>query len=277
MKMTNPSTIDKRLWKEIGKVDQKMHPWIVVLGVSLLGILGCFESIAIYRERSHGTPNWLTIVATVTFGIAVIAFLALYMIGRAAMAHFAPVFKMLYAETPARIRLNKENPPPIEEGERATKTLAAYTFIVLACFAAIITAYFASTSELFAVSMMLVITAICAFSASRAFAELKKSEEPLPLVSWICQFQPENHIVEIAFQMPPDFNSPPVQERIQVAAKAILRNFTVEGLQEALELGLTKDVLELKIPVFRIQILAIDKVAVPVKVEEKKKDPSIYF
>lgn len=116
----------------------------------------------------------------------------------------------------------------------------------------------------------------CWYFLIRLGDKAKKLDEPIPLTSWVSSFGTQGHVVEMAFQVPAEFNTPEVRERVQIAARAILRKLKAHGLQDALEEGLAGEVFEMKIPVFRIQILAIKNVVVTV-FKTPEKDPSLYI
>jgi hypothetical protein len=86
----------------------------------------------------------------------------------------------------------------------------------------------------------------------------KALSQPIPLASWTNIFSAKGHSIEIAFQLPGEFNRADIRERIQIGTRAAVRDFTPEELQEKLERNLSRDVTELNIPVFRIQILSVD-------------------
>jgi hypothetical protein len=177
-------------------------------------------------------------------------------------------------ESPPATRPNTENPPPVIQ-KFGPKQVMAYAFIFISFSIAGLAVWLYVTDVVALVALLSLIT-IPAVYALDAVGK-KKAGEPLPLVSWPCELKAGGHTIELAFQMPPEYKTPQTQERIVVATRVILRNFNAETLQDTLETGLFKDVRELKIPVFRIQILAIDKVAVPVPAPVKEKEKSVYI
>lgn len=94
-----------------------------------------------------------------------------------------------------------------------------------------------------------------------------------PLASQIFCFQASGHTVEVAFQFPPEFASQHVQERIHIAARAALRTSSPDKVEETLDRFLTPEIDELGIPVFRVQLLNIQKPPDSVK----PNIPSIYI
>ena len=104
----------------------------------------------------------------------------------------------------------------------------------------------------------------------------KKSDvllRPLSLTSWTAFFNVPGHVLEIAFQYPPEHASQQLQERVQIATKAALRNFKPEELQQILEVALSPEIDELGIPVFRVQVLSVTMVTAPIK----DKGSSLYI
>jgi hypothetical protein len=177
-------------------------------------------------------------------------------------------------ETPSVLRPNTENPPPIDE-KIGPKQIIARTLLLIPLVIAELAVILFVRNNPALIALLVLITILQVYVLE--WVGEKKRGEPIPLVSWLCEFKPEGHTIELAFQIPPECNTLQTQERIRVATRAILRNFNAETLQDTLETGLFKDVSELKIPVFRIQILAIDKVVVPEPVKEKQKEPTVYI
>jgi hypothetical protein len=169
-------------------------------------------------------------------------------------------------------RPNTENPPPIKQEFGLTQAIACVFIFIL--FTIPMLAVLVYVKNIAAIILLLALISIPEFYALESVVKEKRGE-PIPLVSWRSEFKTGGHTIELAFQMPGEYNTPQTQERIGIATRAILRNFNAETLQDTLETGLFKDVSELRIPVFRIQILAIDKVAGPVP--EPVKEKSVYI
>lgn len=173
-------------------------------------------------------------------------------------------------QTESAPRPNTKNPPPI--APRGPEGAIAQ-ILLLILLGIMIWVLLEGTIRNMAMALLVLISFIrMALSGSP-----EKPREPFPLVSWFCEYKTEGHTIELAFQMPPEYNTPQTRERIGVATRVILRNFKAETLQDTLETSLFKEVSELKIPVFRIQILAIDKVAVPTPEPAKEKEKSLYI
>jgi len=270
----------EKLIKDLGReLELAQQRWNSAFRVWLSGFLGSLAvMVLLYFYFRH---TWALVLAfipcSISGALCGVRFVDAYAMGDVYAKAWEHLGVLSHAPAPSPPpRPNTENPPAMKS-KFGLKQFIPYALIcipfVIAMFA--IVAYVKSSVAL--LGLLLLLTLISALALDRLTSQ--KPREPIPLVSWICEFMVASHSVELAFQMPTECNTLAVQERIRVTTKAILRNFKEEGLQETLEQGLTKDVLELKIPVFRIQILAIDKVAVPepAKVEEKKKDPSLYI
>ena len=174
--------------------------------------------------------------------------------------------------------MNSENPPPEVTDEANRLRRSIYTsYIVAAILLVVEVPILYYKADLLTWLSPILVCLYILFWSGRAIKKFTALRKPLPLITWLQNFDAGDTFIEVAFQFPPEFNTKEFQDRIRIAARISLRDFKPDELQQTLKRDLANDVDELRIPVFRIQILAINKKPVPEKVEEKKKDPTIYI
>ena len=242
--------------------------------ISLAGVLGCIGGMIGLYYRFHEVPRLLIIGAVFYFDLSILFFML-----SSALANPRALLNK-ENQPPTRVGLDTANPPAARAAEAhelisSSNRALAFALLILCALAFVIFRYPVIRYPYNYIGGFSAIT--CLVLSWLSMKWRKKSEllsRPIPLTSWTRIFSVSGHDVDIAFQMPPEFNKDSVRDRIQIATKVALRNFKEESLQEIIESALVKDVRELEIPVFRVQILTIDKKAVPSAI---KSDPSVYI
>ena len=172
--------------------------------------------------------------------------------------------------------MNAENPPPWQVAEARRLRRRCHIADCSALLMCVVWSFFIRTDPNPDPDRTILIFALAFGLLIASHRWNKKSNVllcPLTLASWTAFFNAAGHVLEIAFQYPPEYATQQLQERVQIATKVALRNFNPEELQQTLDAALSPEIYELGIPVFRVQVLSVTAVTAPVK----DKGSSLYI